>query len=134
MTRHHLFDPEGLAPALGFSHGAVSLPGRTVHVAGQIGARGDGTLPPGLVHQFAQACRNVVAVVEEAGGTPDDVVSMVIFTTDMEGYRDGLAPLGSAYREVFGRHYPPMALIGVSQLLHPEALVELLCVAVVPEP
>jgi enamine deaminase RidA (YjgF/YER057c/UK114 family) len=57
---------------------------------------------------------------------------MTIYTTDVQGYRDNLVPIGAAYREVFGKHYPPMALIGVTELFDPEAVVELVCVAVVP--
>ena len=58
---------------------------------------------------------------------------MVIYTSQIAEYRDSLSELGEAYRDVFGRHYPPMALIGISELFDPAALVELLCVAVLPE-
>jgi enamine deaminase RidA (YjgF/YER057c/UK114 family) len=57
---------------------------------------------------------------------------MTIYTTDIEGYRAGLSPIGDAYRGVFGKHYPPMALFGISELFDPAAKVELLCVAVIP--
>jgi enamine deaminase RidA (YjgF/YER057c/UK114 family) len=106
--------------------------GGTLHIAGQTGHYPDLTIDAGLVEQFAQACRSVMRVIEEAGGRPDDLVSMTIFTTDVQAYRDNLGPIGAAYREVFGKHYPPMALIGVSELLDPEAVVELVCVAEVP--
>jgi enamine deaminase RidA (YjgF/YER057c/UK114 family) len=58
---------------------------------------------------------------------------LTIYTTDIAGYRDDLSPIGGAYRAVFGKHYPPMALIGVSELFDPEAKVELVGVAVVPD-
>ena len=58
---------------------------------------------------------------------------MVIYTTDPAGYRDNLKLLGAAYREVFGSHYPAMALFGVTELFDPRSVVELVCVAVVPE-
>jgi enamine deaminase RidA (YjgF/YER057c/UK114 family) len=45
-----------------------------------------------------------------------------------------LSPIGEAYRNVFGKHYPPMALIGVAELFDPKAKVELVGVAVVPGP
>ncbi|HYO61242.1 MAG TPA: RidA family protein, partial [Actinomycetota bacterium] len=44
-----------------------------------------------------------------------------------------LAEIGAAYREHFGRHYPAMALFEVSGLFEPDALVELVGVAVVPD-
>lgn len=133
MTRHHLFDPDGLPPARGFSHGALANEGRVLHVAGQTGQREDGSLEDGLVDQFATACRAVVQVIEEAGGSPTDLVSMTIYTTAVDEYREKLRELGERYRDVFGRHYPPMALLGVSELFDPEAVVELVCVAVVPD-
>ena len=132
MSRHRLFDPEGLQPAVGFSYGAVSAGGRTLHVAGLTGHREDGSIAEGLVEQFGAACESVATVIGEAGGDPTDLVSMTIYTTDIEGYRESLGPLGERYRGVFGRHYPPMALFGIDALMDPEALVELVCVAVVP--
>jgi enamine deaminase RidA (YjgF/YER057c/UK114 family) len=132
MSDHRFLNPEGMAPARGFSHGSVPAGGSTIYIAGQTGHHQDSTIDPGLVDQFAQACRSVTRVIEEAGGVPADLVSMTIYTTDVQGYRENLGPIGSAYREVFGRHYPPMALIGVAELFDPDASVELVAVAVVP--
>ena len=47
-------------------------------------------------------------------------------------YRDSLEDLSTAYRDHFGRHYPAIALFEVTGLFDPDALVELVCVAVVP--
>jgi enamine deaminase RidA (YjgF/YER057c/UK114 family) len=132
MSRHHLFDPEGMPPAVGFSYGAIAARGRLLHVAGLTGHEADGSIADDLVEQFANACESVARVISEAGGDPSDLVSMTIYTTDIEGYRSRLGPIGEAYRAVFGRHYPPMALLGVSELFDPKASVELVCVAVVP--
>lgn len=132
MSDHRFLDPEGLPPARGFSHGAVASEGSTLYIAGQTGHRQDSTMDPGLVDQFAQACRSVARVIDEGGGEPSDLVSLTIYTTDVQGYRDNLAAIGAAYREVFGKHFPAMALIGVAELFDPGALVELVGVAVVP--
>lgn len=132
MSRHILFNPEGMPAAIGFSHGAVAAEGRTLHIAGQTGRRQDGSIEDGLVPQFGTACGWVGRVIEDAGGEPSDLVAMTIYTTDVAGYRENLGPLGERYQEVFGRHYPPMALFGVQELFDPAILVELVCVAVVP--
>lgn len=132
MSRHQFLNPAGLAPPRGFSHGAVPAKGRTLYIAGQTGHHEDVTLDDGLVEQFAHACGSVAAVITEAGGDPTDLVSMTIYTTDVPGYRESLGPIGEAYRQVFGKHFPPMALIGVAELFDPKAKVELVCVAVVP--
>jgi len=133
MSRHHLFDPEGMAPAVGFSYGAMPAGGRTLYIAGITGHREDGSIDEGLADQFGAACASVVRVIERAGGEPTDMVSMTIFATDVTTYRDQLSPIGERYRSVFGHHYPPMALFGIAELFDPAALVELVCVAVVPD-
>jgi enamine deaminase RidA (YjgF/YER057c/UK114 family) len=133
MTRHHLFDPDGMPPAVGFSYGAMPAPGRTLFLAGLTGHHEDGNIDDNLVGQFARACEAVARVIAEAGGDPTDLVSMTIYTTDVAAYRSLLTPLGVQYRNTFGDHYPPMALIGVGELFDPRALVELVGVAVVPD-
>lgn len=133
LSGHRLFNPEGMPPASGFSYGSVAAKGRLVHIAGITGHHVDGSIDDGLVEQFAQACSSVARVLEEVGGAPSDVVSMTIYTSDIESYRASLGELGGAYRAVFGKHYPPMALFGISELFDPAAKVELLCVAVIPD-
>ncbi|MCI0424990.1 MAG: RidA family protein [Actinobacteria bacterium] len=133
MSRHSLFDPEGLPPATGFSYGALSTGGRLLHIAGMTGLASDGSLAETIVEQFTVASRGVARVITEAGGAPGDLVSLTIYTTDVDLYVASLEPIGVAYREVFGRHFPPMALIGVARLFDPRALVELVGVAVVPD-
>jgi enamine deaminase RidA (YjgF/YER057c/UK114 family) len=132
MSRHIFLAPDGLAPARGFSHGVIASDGRVVHIAGQTGHHADESIDQSIVDQFGRACEAVAAVITEAGGEPGDLVSLTIYTTDVAGYRDNLGKMGEAYRVVFGRHYPPMALIGVAELFDPQALVELVGVAVVP--
>jgi enamine deaminase RidA (YjgF/YER057c/UK114 family) len=127
-----MVNPDGLAPASGFSYGAMPADGQVLHLAGITGHREDMTIDEGMVDQFAAACRNVAGVITEAGGVPTDVVSMIIYTSDIAGYRDNLEPIGAAYQSVFGKHYPPTALIGIEGLMDPKALVELVCVAVIP--
>ena len=49
----------------------------------------------------------------------------------MTAYRAALYPLGRAWRRHFGTHYPAMGLFGVTGLFDPDALVEVMGVAVV---
>jgi enamine deaminase RidA (YjgF/YER057c/UK114 family) len=134
VTPHRLVNPEGLPRPSGYTHAVVAEPGRTVHVAGQIASDAGGTcVGETLVDQFGLALDNVVAALAAAGAAPDDVVSVQIFVTDVETYRNATRELGEAYRRRFGRHYPAMTLVGVTELFDPAALVELVAVAVVPE-
>lgn len=134
MASHRFFNPEGLAPPTGFSHAALAAPGRMVFLAGQTAHQADGTLSGAtLTDQFAAAAANVAGALAAAGATPADVVSLHIFTPDVEGYRSQSSAIGAAYREVFGPHYPPMALFGVTRLFDADALVELVAIAVIPD-
>lgn len=130
---HELLNPHSLPPPRGFSHAVVASPGRTVYLGGQSGHRVDGILAgPGLLEQLDQALSNTVEALRAAEGSPGDVVSVQILVTDAAAYRDNLPSIGEVWRRHLGRHYPAVALVEVSALFDPQALVELVCVAVVP--
>lgn len=128
-------NPESLGRASGFSHGALAPAGaRMLFVAGQTARGGTGAVPAdGFVEQFARALDNVLAVVRAAGGAPIDIARMTVYVTDMAGYRENLEPLGAAWRERMGRHYPAMALIEVNRLVDLGALVEIEATAAIPQ-
>ena len=129
---HQLINPPELPEAIGFSHVAIPAPGQPIYLSGQTGHLPDGSIEIGLLAQFAQACRNVAIALEGAGGVPQDVVSLHIYVTDVASYRGLRSELGQAYREVLGRHYPSMALLGITELYEPAAVVELVAIAVAP--
>jgi enamine deaminase RidA (YjgF/YER057c/UK114 family) len=124
---HRIVTAPGLAEPIGFAHAVVAAPGRTVYLGGQIGAGET------VVDQFDAAAANLVAALRAAGGDPDDLVSLVIYATDVDEYRASLRELGEVWRRHFGRRYPAMALVGASALFDPEARIELMGVAVVPD-
>jgi enamine deaminase RidA (YjgF/YER057c/UK114 family) len=126
-AEHRIVDVPGLPEPVGYAHAVVAAPGRSVYLGGQIG---DGET---LVEQFDAAAANLVAALRAAGGKPDDLVSLVVYATDLDEYRASLGDLGEVWRHHFGRRYPAMALVGVSALLEPRARVELMGVAVVPD-
>jgi enamine deaminase RidA (YjgF/YER057c/UK114 family) len=126
-AEHRIVDVPGLPEPVGYAHAVVAAHGRTVYLGGQIG---DGET---LVEQFDAAAANLVAALRAAGGEPDDLVSLVVYATDLDEYRDSLSDLAEVWRLHFGRRYPAMALVGVSALLDPMARVELMGVAVVPD-
>ncbi len=133
-TPHELISPDSMVAARGFSHAVVPAAGRTVYVAGQIGVDEAGTLAgTDLVSQFEAALLNVVTALAAAGAEPHDVVAMTIYTTALDEYRKGLTEIGAAWRRHMGRHYPAMAMIGVAELVDPDAVVEIVTVAVAPD-
>ena len=133
---HQLVNPPELAPPVGFSHAVVAAPGRVVYLGGQAGLRPDGSVDPelDLVGQFDLALANLTATLRAAGAAPEHLVTLTVYATDAEQYRENLRDLGEVYRVHLGRHYPAMAFFEVEGLFDPAALVELTGVAVVPEP
>jgi enamine deaminase RidA (YjgF/YER057c/UK114 family) len=123
-------NPEELAPARGFSHATVA--GDMVWIGGQNGSDATGKVvePGDVVAQFARAIRNLATALAAAGCAPEDTVKLTYYVTDLDVYRDNLHAIGSAYREVFGRHYPATTLVEVSSLFDPDALFEIDAVAV----
>lgn len=105
--------------------------GELLAIAGQIGWNTKQQLESdAFVDQFRQALANVVAVVEAAGGTATDIISLTIFVTDKREYVTAIPQVGQVYRELLGKHFPTMALIGVSELLEDRARVEIQGLAV----
>ena len=125
-------NPDELGPARGFSHATVA--GGFVWLGGQIGSDSTGkVLEPGdIVAQYARAVRNVSTALRAVGSTPADIVKLTYYVTDLKAYKDNLRAIGSAHREVFGRHYPATTLVEVRSLFDPDALVEIDAVAMCP--
>ncbi len=91
-----------------------------------------GHFAEGLANQVGQALANIVTLLAEAGAEPRHLVRLTWFVTDLRAYRGSQMTIGAAYRRVIGRHFPTMSVIGVSQLVEPEALVEIEATAVLP--
>ena len=125
-------NPEELGPARGFSHATYAA--GLVWLGGQIGSDATGkVLEPGdIVAQYTRAIRNVSIALQAAGSSPRDTVKLTYYVTDLQAYKDNLREIGSAYREVFGHHYPATTLVQVRSLFDPAALVEIVAVAVCP--
>ena len=133
-AEHRIVTAPGLAEPVGYAHAVVAAPGRTVYLGGQIAQDADGAVRgETIAEQFDLAAANVVAALAAAGGRPDDLVSLLVVVTDVAEYRGSLRELGVVWRRHFGSRYPAMALVGVSDLFEPEARVELVGVAVIPD-
>ncbi len=129
---HEFINPESMAPARGYTHIVVPADGKTVYLAGQIASDSSGlVVGTTFAEQYDVAMGNVVSALAAAGGVPTDVVSLVVYTTSMDEYRDDLAGVGAAHRQHLGRHYPAMALIGVTELFERAAKVEIIATAVI---
>jgi enamine deaminase RidA (YjgF/YER057c/UK114 family) len=124
-------NPPSLPAPSGYSHGTLS--GTTLHLGGQTALDSEMRIVPGgIVEQFRQAFSNVLATLHEAGGEPEDLVSVTIYLTDIPDYRAHGKEIGRVWRELAGPVYPAMAGIGCTALWQPEAMIEILGVAEIP--
>ncbi len=133
--RMQFIQPDGWDKPKGYSNGLlVTDPSRFIFVAGQIAwdahknIVGEGD----FVAQFQQALANVIVVISEAGGMPEHIVRMTVYTTDRQAYLDSQKELGGVYRELMGGHYPAMTLVQVSALMEPGAMLEIEATAALP--
>ncbi len=128
---HQVIQPEGWAPAKGYANGMLSADGH-LFVGGQIGWTADQKFEAhDFIGQMKQALRNIRAVVEAAGGVPEDIMRLTWYVTDKAEYLAAQAEVGRAYREVMGRHFPAMAMVVVAGLIENEARVEIEATAVI---
>lgn len=128
MSTELIMDETGPNPK-GYASGRIGR-GAALHVAGQVGWTAEGVFEAkDLVGQFERALDNVLAVLRAAHAHPDDVAEMTIYVTDMAAYRAARKQLGPIWRARLGTHYPAMALVAVTALVEPEALVEIQAVA-----
>jgi enamine deaminase RidA (YjgF/YER057c/UK114 family) len=130
---HKILQPKGWPRPRGYANG-VSARGRQIHVAGQIGWNDRGTLAGAdFVSQARQALVNIMTILGEDGARPEHLVRLTWFVIDRQAYLDAAKPLGEAYRDVFGTHFPAMSAFEVSALMEPGAVVEIEATAVVPD-
>ncbi len=126
--------PPGWPRPSGFSNG-ISARGRTIFTAGIIGWDETGTIvAPDLAGQLRQILINTLAILAEDGAGPEHIVRMTWYVTDVATYRASLGEIGAVYRELVGKYFPAMAVVEVSGLVEPEALIEIETIAMVPEP
>ena len=115
----------------GYANG-MAADGRLVMTGGVIGWNERGDLPAGFVAQVRQTLSNISAILAEGGARPEHLVRLTWYVVDMEEYLANLKTLGQVYRELFGAHYPAMALVQVVRLVEKAARVEIEATAVVP--
>lgn len=124
--------PEGWPQPRGYANGMVAE-GRVLVTGGLVGWNAEGAFARGFLPQLRQTLLNIKAVVEAGGGRVEDIVRLTWYVIDIPTYRASLKEMGPVYREVFGRHFPAMAVIGVAALVEPEALLEIEATAVIRE-
>lgn len=125
--------PPGWPRPKGYANG-ISATGRMIVTAGVIGWNAEERFEhDDLAGQFRQVLLNILAILAEDGAGPEHIVRMTWYVTDIPDYRASLTEIGAAYKELIGRNFPAMAVVGVTELVEPRARIEIETIAVVPE-
>jgi enamine deaminase RidA (YjgF/YER057c/UK114 family) len=100
--------------------------GNLLFLAGQTGTDQPSPAGPGRFEfQVRRSFARMQTILEAAGGSLDNLVTMTVFITDIR-YGDEFVRLRG---EILQRDFPGSALIGVSHLAHPDALLEIQAIA-----
>jgi enamine deaminase RidA (YjgF/YER057c/UK114 family) len=128
-----ILSPQGWSPPIGYANGIVVPSGRIVFIAGQVGWNEQQEFfSENLVPQFEQALKNVLAILAEAGGAPNDICRMTAYCIDRPTYLANRSELGRIWQQLMGKHYPAMSMVFVADLLDHPAKIELEATAVIP--
>jgi enamine deaminase RidA (YjgF/YER057c/UK114 family) len=121
------FNPEGVpAPLTAYSHGVVVPEGwKQLHVAGQVGAEPDGTIPDDPGRQAELCFANVLAVLAAESMGPQNMVSLTTYVVGPEN----LLPVRNAFVAALGDVMPASTLVFVQALANPRLKVEIQAVA-----
>jgi 2-iminobutanoate/2-iminopropanoate deaminase len=128
IDRHYVpaAPPAGNAPTPPFSNGVMV--GSTFYVAGHIGIDPATGKAAATADAEAHLVMDAVkATLAQAGLTPDDLVSVTVYCTDLALYD----AFNAVYRGYFRGQFPPRAFIGVNQLVR-GAHFEIAAIAVAP--
>lgn len=130
-----IINPESLGRPRGYANGVLAPEGGALlFIAGQIAwDEQQRIVSTDFVAQFERALSNVLAVVREAGGAPEQIARLCIYVTDKEEYRARQSEIGACWRKLLGRHFPAMALLEVKALLEDDAKVEIEGIAVIQQ-
>jgi len=124
-------NPASLGAPRGYSNGVLTEGGRLLFVSGQIAWNEEQQIvSDDLVAQFDRALANVITVVTDAGGRPDQIARLILYVTDKDDYQHRMKEIGERYRAHMGKHFPAMVLVEVKSLLDDAARIEIEGIAV----
>ena len=115
--------PESVStPGSSYSQGVLVEGGRMLFMAGQVPVNGAGELvgEGDFTAQARQVFENIKAIVEEAGGNMGNIVKITAFLTDIGNFPE----FSKVRSEYLVEPFPAASLVGVSDLVLPEWLVE----------
>ncbi|MBN9008215.1 MAG: RidA family protein [Rhizobiales bacterium] len=131
-SNREVLQPSGWPVPKGYANG-MAAEGRLIVTGGVIGWDASEQLADGFVAQVRQVLSNIRTILATGGALPEHLVRLTWYVVDMDEYLANQKELGGIYREIFGAHYPAMALVQVVRLVEKAARVEIEATAVVPK-
>jgi len=127
-------NPDGLVRSPAFTNVAVvSGPVRTIYIGGQDATTGDGEIVGhgDVAAQTTQLLRNIETALTAAGAGFEHVVKLNVLVVEGQDLGTGFGAFQAAWGD---RPNPPLVTVAVVRALaHPDFLVEMDAIAVVPE-
>lgn len=111
-----------------YTHGLLAEGGRLLFIAGQTASDQAGNVvgKGDIEAQTHQVYKNLTAVLEEAGGSLDNLVMTTTYIVDRK-YREGYNKVRMQY---YKQHPPTSTLVIITGLAHPDYLIEINGIAV----
>ncbi len=105
----------------------IDNPKSLIFLSGQLARDAAGNLvgPGDMAEQTRQCIRNMRTVLEAAGGSLEDIVSIVVYTTDIRQFKEIVA----ARTEFFVVNLPTSTIVEVNHLADPGLLIEFQAIA-----
>ena len=126
-----LIQPKDWKAAKGYSNGILNTNGY-LFIGGQIGWNSQQIFETHtFIGQMEQALINIVTILEEAGGTVNDLVRFTWYIKDKQEYLNNQKEIGRAYQKIMGQYFPAMAMVVVKDLIEEEAILEIEATAVI---
>jgi enamine deaminase RidA (YjgF/YER057c/UK114 family) len=101
--------------------------GDTLRLTGHTGETPDGVFSSDYETQIRQVFRNIALTLAEAGATWSNVVEINSYHVGLLNQAEAVLRIAAEFLE---GPYPAWTAVGVTELILPEALVEISCVAV----
>lgn len=105
-NRHALYEQHGYSAAI--------QSGDLLFISGQVGSRTDGTPEPDFERQVELSFQNLIAVLEAAGCTVEDIIDVTTFHTDPQSQFEIIMPVKDRFFNKMP--YPNWTAIGVTWL------------------
>jgi enamine deaminase RidA (YjgF/YER057c/UK114 family) len=103
--------------------------GATLRLTGHTGETENGVFSDDAEEQIRQTFRNIALTLAEAEASWSDVVEINSYHVGLLHQAEAVLSIAAEFLE---DPYPAWTAVGVTELIHPEALVEISCVAVAP--